>query len=247
MKMETLAEALKKSSNYEAFVLSLCRAANDAYPEDFVTVLNLAKSNKDYVEHTKFPAIAALPAWGKHGVKALKELVLEDTWTSRPSLSVLLSLATGRVPLRADMPFMPKNWDTLCKYMIKEESINEARKAIQEIVMSMFDDSMLQSTIFSAIGDMQFHSIGPMREKLDASEISDEEYAEFLKKGDSNYVEKIDFFFRSIIDPRLTLNLRIIEQFSELLDASPEKEKELHEFLFAHPVLLDPLAIEIRS
>jgi hypothetical protein len=43
------------------------------------------------------------------------------------------------------------------------------------------------------------------------------------------------------------LNKRVLKKFSWLLDSSPEREEDLHQFLFNHPVLLDPLTTEIRS
>ncbi|MDQ3816341.1 MAG: DUF4263 domain-containing protein [Acidobacteriota bacterium] len=210
-------------------------AANDANPQDFLAILNLARSDEDYCLEAEIPAVAALPAWGKHGIEELKKIVISGPH-DRAAFSVLLSIAIGQRPSSKDYAFLRETWDELCVYDVPHALAKEARRILQELVLEQMDDFYLSYRIFSGLNDIMLQSA--FATKGDA---------ESLRKGDPKQVEKVSYFFRSLLDPRLNLNEGLIKEFSEFLDADPEKEKELHEFLFKHPVFLDPLAIEIRS
>jgi hypothetical protein len=220
---------------FDRILSIVAEMANKADPRDFSTILSLARANEDYCLEAEIPAVAALPAWGTHGIEELKKMVISGPH-DRAAFSVLLSIAIGQKPSSKDNAFLRENWDQLCGYDVPDALAKEARRVVQELVLEQMNDFYLSYRIFSGLNDVMLQSA-----------FSNKGNAELLKKGEPKQVEKVSYFFRSLLDPRLSLNERLIQEFSELLDADPKKEKELHDFLFEHPVFLDPLAIEIRS
>ena len=47
-----------------------------ANPDNFSAILTVARSDEDYCFEAEIRAVAALSAWGKHGIEELKKLVL---------------------------------------------------------------------------------------------------------------------------------------------------------------------------
>ena len=62
------------------------------------------------------------------------------------------------------------------------------------------------------------------------------------KKADT-----LSFLMGLLVDSHLVLNRVILERFEQLVGSSPKKEEDLHRFLVDHPILLDPLAVELKS
>jgi hypothetical protein len=236
MEPNTLTKLLdERPVPFDRIISLVAEAANTANPQDFSAILNLARSDEDYCFDAEIPAVAALPAWGKHGIEELKKLVLFGPHDGA-AFSVLLSIATAHTPSSKDTILLRPKWDQLCRYEIPDTIVKEAQRVINEIVLEQMDDFYLSQRVFAGLNYM-----------MQKSAFSAKGSSDSLTKGEPIQVEKVSYFLRSLIEPRLSLNDRLIKQFHDLLEEAPKKEKELHEFLFLNPVFLDPLAIEIRS
>lgn len=66
-------------------------------------------------------------------------------------------------------------------------------------------------------------------------------------RGTDRASRREEFFFSCFTDTRLLINQRLIAEFCTFVEAGAQCEAQLHEFFLAHPVFLDPLAIEVRS
>ena len=76
MEPNTLTKLLaERPVPFDRIVSLVADAANMANPQDFWAILNLARSDEDYCFEAEISAVAALPAWGKHGIEEIKKLV----------------------------------------------------------------------------------------------------------------------------------------------------------------------------
>jgi hypothetical protein len=233
----------KRPIPYTEIVSLLCDAANRGIPQTFESAKVLAHSEEDYIELIRLPAVAVLPAWGKQGVNELKLLVEKSGWGSA-ALSVLLCAANGQTPTREDVPFLPTNWDQICRYKVTEETAFAAQRAVRELMFDSYENVWRQSRILGGLTELVFQALRHNREQ---SNPSPKKWKNIAKTGTPRLRSKLDLFFRTFIDPRLNLNERQISKFQSLLESEPAKEEELQKFLFQHPIFLDPLALEVRS
>lgn len=200
---------------------AIARAARLADPGDLDTVAELARRNAVFDERLAYPALAALPAWGEAGLSLLACHVVEGPH-GVGAVSVLTSVALGRAPECDDTPFLREGWAAVPRYAIASTTRDAARRTLRRLMLESRTDSSLQSHLLELIASQHRHAA-------------------------ADPTEKLRFLLDLLLESQLVLNEGMLREFEALLDTGVAREEELHRFLVAHPVLLDPLATELRT
>lgn len=201
----------------------ILRSATRARGEDLEEMVSVAWLSDTFDQLVAWPAICALPAWGEAGVAELKRLL-----TGGPhwgvALSVMILCARGRSPSSREISLLRDLWDQECRIRVDEHTQRSAQKALRELLLLQVSDADVRHRILSAMTMLE------------------------LTAGDpTTGEENIEYLLRLLVDARLVINGPLLTAFADLLDATTAREQKIHEFLARHPVLLDPLAVEVRS
>lgn len=207
----------------ESVLSTIQKAARIADPADLPTIVQLANMDNVFDEIIAVPALSSIPAWRIDGLRVLRS-ILEDGFHSDEAQRILLSIAAGDDLLNIPLFGVSKEWTINCKITIDDEMIEEAKKIVRELMLSQATDIRL-------------------REKL----IQNLTFDFILRGKEAEQLPTVEYFLEAFTDTRLVINATLIDEFKHLLDSSPDREEELHQFLFNHPIFLDPLAVEIRS
>jgi hypothetical protein len=198
-------------------------AAQHRSTEALPTVADLTNLSGIFDEVIADPALAALAAWGVDGISALKVLAGHG-FRSDQAQRYLLAISAG-FPLEDQLPAsVGPDWLRRCEIQTGARVQTAAIAAARELLLTQAsDESLRKRLLFNLLQDASMNQ----------------------RKG--NGTSTSDVFLSMLIDAKLFLNQPMLEEFANLLDSSPEKEEILHQFLVKHPILLDPLALEVRS
>lgn len=193
--------------------------------ENLKILLELAKMDDIYDNYISDPAFFAILSWGEDGINAIaEELIYGKLNTFGRTIIALLNIATGTKFNDEHFLAIDKEWLDLFSFEIDETLSNYAKIALRDIIFKAKSDPDLAFNLFYALGTQ----------------------INFLD-GLSTSANRRNLLIELIFERDLTINSNILNDFSLLLESSPEREEELHLFLFSNPILIDPLANEIRS
>jgi len=207
----------------ESVLASIQKSARISDPEDLPIIVKLANMSGLFDETIAVPALASLPAWRVPGLKALRS-ILENGFHSDGAQRILLTIAAADDLSSVALFNVSKEWIKECRIIVDDELVEEAKKIIRELMLNQVTDVRLRQSL---IQNLTFDFI--------------------LRGKGSEQLPTVEYFLDAFTDTRLLLNRSLIQEFNELLDTAPEREEQLHQFLFDNPILLDPLAVEIKS
>jgi hypothetical protein len=198
-------------------------AANCRAPDALPAIQRLANLSGLYDEFIAQPAMAALMAWGVDGLNALAVAAGKGFYSS-DAQRYLLAIG-GQLDLKEQLPStVAADWLSRCRIEIDEPIRRGAVAAMRNLLLAQAtDESLRRRLIFNLFQEVMFAQ----------------------RKGAGSSTSEL--FLSMFVDARLVINELLLEQFSRLLDSAPDREEELHRFLVEHPILLDPLALEVRS
>ena len=221
----------------QAIIRLMAAAATRAYPEDLQSLLEIAKSEEyfdnfrrdsdatGYPPSIPYAAIALMPAWGADGLKTLRAVATHKvSSTALASYIVLTAISIGRIPMEGDFSWNIDEWSDICRYEISERLPQLARQELRASILVGLTDGRSKSDLLHIISTVLL----------------------FADKSSDEY-EKINLIMSLLVDTHLILNEDILSKFDALLNNQPEKEEDLHQYILAHPILLDPFMIELRN
>jgi hypothetical protein len=207
----------------EEIVTLMAKASRLAEPADFELLVQIARLDDVMDESLAYPALALLPAWGNKGFDELCRMAMDGPHYTA-AVTVLATLALGRVPQAQDLHFLRERWNATEKYQLPPAMPAEAQRRLRAIIFDHLGDADLKSRLLNAIS-----------------------WQSFFPKENTSQEERLNFLVDMLIDSHMYLNKAILKQFEDLLAAGPAREEELHRFLVEHPVLLDPFVTELRT
>jgi hypothetical protein len=207
----------------ERVLEELTNSAQARAPEDLDIVVHLTKMSSLFDEIIAIPAVSILPAWGKRGLRELKQII-QHGFHSSDAQRLILTIAAGENPSEARLIGIPEDWYDKCSIAITDDLIEESQLIIRELMLEQNTDQRLRATLITNLS-------------MDLTLFS-------KRKKDHTTVE---YFLSAFTDTRLLLNKQLIDEFEYILNRIAKREEDLHKFLFENPIFLDPLAIEIRS
>jgi hypothetical protein len=191
--------------------------------ESLPFVIELSEMDGLFDEIIAVPALLALVAWGESGLDSLKEHLLSGLH-STDAQKILLALA-AHIPLsEIKSMFVPSDWLERCGISVTPVLSMYALQILRGLLLEQAIDREIQRKL---IINFAMETMVSVKEESDHS--------------------VRDAFLSLLLDSHLTLNKQLLEQFETLLATLHGKEEEIHQFLFDHPIFLDPLAIELRS
>ena len=209
----------------EKIMENIILLTNNKTSENLKIVLELAKMDDIYDHDISDPAFFAILSWGEDGINAIaEELIYGKLNIFGRTIIALLNIATGTKFNEEHFLAMNKEWLENCSFEIDETLSNYAKIALREIIFKAKSDPDLAFNLFYLLGSQ----------------------VNFLDSSTAN-ADRRNLLVKLIFESNLTINSNILKDFSSLLESSPEREEELHSFLFSNPILIDPLANEIRS
>jgi hypothetical protein len=215
---------LQRPIPVQEIVSLMAKASRLAEPDDFEMLVQIARMDDAMDQSLAYPALALLPAWGDEGLDELCRLAMEGPHYTA-AVSVLTTLALGRVPQEQDLHFLREGWNATEKYQLPPAMPDEAQRKLRAIIFDHLGDAHLKSRLLNAIS---WQSL-------------------LFPEDNTSQEERLNFLVDMLIDSHMYLNKTILKQFEDLLAAGPAREEELHKFLVEHPVLLDPFVTELRS
>ena len=209
----------------EKLIENMILMTNNKTSDNLKILLELAKMDDIYDHDISDPAFLAILSWGEDGINAIaEELIYGKLNIFGRTIIALLNIATNTKFNEQHFLAINKEWWENFSFETDETLSNYAKIALRDIIFKAKSDSDLAYNLFWVLG----------------SQIN------FLD-GLSPNANRRDLLVKLIFERDLTINSRILSDFSSLLESSPEREEELHSFLFSNPILIDPLANEIRS
>lgn len=204
---------------------TILQMAHNRTNENLEILIELAKMNQLYDEYISDPAFAAILSWGELGINAIVEHFLKGKIRHfGRTIVALLNIAIGSKFSDRDLLGVPPGWLDKLPIEINENLSNYAKITLREIVSRAKFDQDLAYNLFWTLGT-HINIIASLYQKDD----------------------KLSLLLQLILERDLSINSILLEEFSSLLDSSPEREEDLHSFLVSNPILIDPLANEIRS
>jgi hypothetical protein len=200
--------------------IQLC--ARIARPIDLDVITKLANLSGVMDEQISAPAIFSLIAWQIEGLKKLFEIVLTG-FNSDIAQAIIFYIAAGQDIKQLKVPCVPDGWHEGCNITITKDVSSMAQVLVRRMVIDQSVDK-------------------PLRHRL----LNNLALQDSFKTLPGSF-SMVDYFFESLIDNRISINSHLLEEFKRILDSRPTREEDLHQFLFDNPILLDPLALEIRS
>lgn len=198
-------------------------AAQQRLAEALPVVATLAELSGVFDDVIADPALAAVMAWGVEGIAVLRTAAVNG-FRGDQAHRYLLAISAG-LELVDQLPAnVPAAWLTRCNIRIDEHTRAAATSATRELLLTQVSDEQVRQQLMVNFSMDLWIS----RDKPAGKRTS-------------------DVFLSMLLDMRLTLNRPILDEFAILLDSAPTREEELHQFLVQHPILLDPLASEVRS
>ncbi len=214
---------LERPIPVESIVAEMAKASRLAEPDDLDAVLFVAKFDELFDQTIAYPAMSLLPAWGEGGIECLCEMASNGPHYSA-AFSILAAVSLGRVPTSGDVHFLRVHWDTLEKYSLGPDIVPLAIRRTREVVLDHLSDPYRKSRLLSYISSQVM-----------------------FPADNTAQSERLDFLMDMLVDTQMVLNKDILARLQSLLDAPPDREEDLHRFLVAHPVVLDPFVTELRT
>jgi len=206
---------------------TILQMAHNRTNKNLEIIIELAKMEDYYNLRISDPAFAAILSWGEPGINAIIEqpFLQRKMWHFGRTINALLTIAIGSKFGDRDFLNVPSEWLDKLPIEIDKNLSDYAITSLKEIVSRAKFDQDLAYNLFATLGT-RMNFIAALNQDPD---------------------DKLNLLLQLILERDLPINSTLLEEFSSLLDSSPEREEELHSFLVLNPILIDPLANEIRS
>lgn len=203
----------------EAVVQEMATVGKVGDPNDLPTIVRIGEMSDLMDELLAEPALLLIPCWGAIGLDVLYDIVRRDCFYSYIALTLLVAITHGEKVSSLYETKPDNRFDA--PYTINGELQRHALIRLRELVLDHFGNSENQTRLISLIDLLNFGSAGSAQRRA----------AEYL--------------LSNLFESRLAINRYLIEEYEDLLDRVPKYESEMQDFLVKHPVLLDPLAVQI--
>lgn len=198
-------------------------AARQRLADALPVVAGLADLSGVFDDGIADPALAAVMAWGVEGIGALKDLAVNG-FSGDQAQRYLLAISAGLALVDQLPATVQAEWLAQCGIQIDERIRVAAVAAMRELLLTQASDDNVRQQLMS--------------------NLSMDLWSDRAKPAGTT---TSDVFLSMLLDTRLALNRPLLEEFAILLESAPAREEDLHQFLIKHPILLDPLALEVRS
>jgi len=201
---------------------AIIQMASNRTDENLEILIELAQMHDLFDSFISDPAFAAILSWGEEGIDAITQQLIHGKMRRfARTINALLNIVMGIKFNKFDYLDVDSEWLDRLPIKLDETLSNYAKIAVRDIIFKAKSDEDLAFNLFYTIGT----------------------HFSFWQYGN----DKRDLLLQLIFERDLSINSMLLEEFSCLLTSSPEREEELHSFLVSNPILIDPLANEIRS
>jgi hypothetical protein len=197
---------------------SIADAARLQDLDSLMLIARLSRMSSMHDEILAEPSIFAMLKWEDRGIAELADIV--STGFYGDLAQCLLTAVSAGVDLRQCMPTTcPPDWLEQCGIAMTVDTSTSATRALRELILRQDSDKRLRRRLLRQ--------------------------ADGLGHGALQGVLG-DYFVDMLFEARLSVNSDIIAAFEARLN-SATREEDIHSFMAAKPVLLDPLALELRN
>jgi len=162
------------------------------------------------------PALLLLPCWGERGLDAFFEMVATNSFYSSIALTLLVAIAHGE---KVQVLSFREAVDA--PYQLTGDLQRYALIRLRKLVLEHFAHPSNHTKLISILSSLNH------------------------KSADSPEGRAGEYLFSNLFESRLAINRYLIEEYETLLASVPKYEREIQDYLIKHPVLLDPLAVQV--